>query len=245
MKRLIRAVAPCLLLAGCATSHVLVGTQRPEISPEEVRIYIDPPPQFEKIAILETSSEGSFALTNQQKTNKVIDRLKDEAASLGANGVLIQTIGSAQRGSVVNSFGSASIYGSGGSYTGYGTGFAIAAPVMVKEGAALAIYVPGVPISITPAAEFSPAPISQSIPSPVPSHQAAQADASALPPENGYVRPIMRAQQISTGMGCGQVSLAPTANGGSVFTAMCSSGDAILIDCRGLSCRPAMQGAVR
>lgn len=93
MNNILRVVAFCLLLGGCATSHVLVGTQRPEIDPGLVRIYIDPPTQFEKVAILETSSEGSFALTNQQKTNKVIERLKEEAASLGANGVLIQVSG--------------------------------------------------------------------------------------------------------------------------------------------------------
>lgn len=138
MKGIARAAFLCLALTGCATSHVLVGTQRAPIEPEQVRIYIDPPAQFEKVAILETSSEGSFALTNQQKTNKVIARLKAEAASLGANGVLIQAIGTAQRGSVVNSFGTASAYGN----TAYGSGFAVAAPIMVKEGSALAIYVP-------------------------------------------------------------------------------------------------------
>lgn len=177
MKRLIGAIASCLLLVGCATSHVLVGTQRPEISPEEVRIYIDPPPQFEKVAILETSSEGSFALTSQQKTNKVIERLKEEAASLGANGVLIQAIGSAQRGSVVNSFGTATAYGS----TAYGTGFAVAAPVMVKEGTALAIYVPNTTtynVPVAPAA-VAPAPVPQPVPPAM--HQAPSPQVSPPP----------------------------------------------------------------
>lgn len=186
MNNILRVVAFCLLLGGCATSHVLVGTQRPEIDPGLVRIYIDPPTQFEKVAILETSSEGSFALTNQQKTNKVIERLKEEAASLGANGVLIQGIGSVQRGSVVNSFATANVYGSRGSYTGYGSGFAVAAPVMVKEGTALAIYVPDAmaysapmstvappqpdPAKIAPGPDPQPAPMRQpSSPQPAPS----------------------------------------------------------------------------
>lgn len=124
----------CLIaLTACATSHVLVGTQRPPVPIESVRVYLDPPPQFEKVAILESSSEGSFALTSQQKTNKVLARLKAEAASLGANGILMQGIGTGSRGAVVNTYGNA--YGS--NYVGTG----VAVPVMVKEGTALAIYV--------------------------------------------------------------------------------------------------------
>jgi hypothetical protein len=127
----------CAVLTGCATSSVLVGTQRPEIPVEMVRVYLTPPANFEQVAILESSSEGSFALTAQQKTNKVMERLKEEAASLGANGILIQGIGSASRGAVINNYGNVS----GGSYIGTG----IAVRVMVKEGSAIAIYVPEQP----------------------------------------------------------------------------------------------------
>ncbi len=131
--------ALCLvLLAGCATSHVLVGTQRAPVSPDSVRVYLEPPPKFERIALLESSSEGAaFAFTNQQKTNKVMERLKAEAASLGANGILISGMTSATRGGVVNTFGNAYGNAAGASYVGTG----IVAPVVVKEGSAIAIYV--------------------------------------------------------------------------------------------------------
>lgn len=142
MKGILAALTGLLLLSGCATSHVLVGTQRPPVPVESVRVYLDPPAQFEKVAILESSSEGSFAFTSQQKTNKVVSRLKAEAASLGANGILLQGVGNATRGAVINSFGTAHGYASGNSYNAYGSGMAIAAPIVVKEGAALAIYVP-------------------------------------------------------------------------------------------------------
>lgn len=134
MKTRYGALVLSLILGGCATSSVLVGTQRPEIPVESVRVYLQPPAQYEQVALLESSSEGAmFALSAQQKTNKVIERLKEEAAALGANGILIQGIGSGTRGAVLNSYGSANA----GNYVGTG----IAIPIMVKEGTAIAIYV--------------------------------------------------------------------------------------------------------
>lgn len=127
------SIACLFVLTACATSHVLVGSQRPPVPVESVRVYLDPPQAYENIAILSSSSQGAFAFTSQQKTNKVMERLKEEAASLGANGILIQGIGSSSRGAVVNTFGNS--YGSGF----VGTGVAI--PVMVTEGSAIAIYV--------------------------------------------------------------------------------------------------------
>lgn len=121
------------LLAGCATSHVLVGTRRAPIAPEQVRLYLDPPASFEKVALLESSSEGAIAITSQGKTNAVVARLKKEAASLGANGILLTSMGGATRGAVVT--GTGSTYGS--SFVGTG----VAVPVLVKEGTAIAIYV--------------------------------------------------------------------------------------------------------
>jgi hypothetical protein len=77
-------------IAGCATSHVMIGRARPPISPDQVQIYLHPPStNYEEIALLDTSSKGSFSITAQGKTNAVIDRLKAEAAKLGANGILL------------------------------------------------------------------------------------------------------------------------------------------------------------
>jgi hypothetical protein len=47
-------------LAGCVSSHVLVGTPRPPISPEQVKVYLHPPAKYEEIALLDTSSRASF-----------------------------------------------------------------------------------------------------------------------------------------------------------------------------------------
>lgn len=135
------------LLTACATSHVMVGTQRAPISAEDVRVYLDPPESFEKIALLESSSQGSIAITSQGKINAVVSRLKKEAASLGANGVLLTSMGNASRGGVITTSGAS-----------YGTGFVgtgVAIPAMVKEGGAIAIYVPA-DASQPPAPSTSP-----------------------------------------------------------------------------------------
>ena len=81
------AASLAMLLAACATSHVMLGKARPPISPDEVQIYDRPPPgPYQAIARLDTSSQGSFSFTAQGKTDAVISRLKTEAAKLGANG---------------------------------------------------------------------------------------------------------------------------------------------------------------
>ena len=96
-----------------------------EISPDQVKVYLNPPPQYEQIAILNTSSRGSFTLTAQGKTDKVIERLKDEAAKLGANGILLQSIQDAQSGSIGTGFGSASASGNTATGVGVGSSFGL------------------------------------------------------------------------------------------------------------------------
>jgi len=79
--------------AGCVTSHVLIGNARVPILPDQVQLFLEPPAKrYETVAILNTSSKHSFALTAQGKSDVVIKRLKEEAAALGANGILLQEI---------------------------------------------------------------------------------------------------------------------------------------------------------
>lgn len=127
------SVLAILALTGCASSSVLVGTKRPPIDPSQVRIYLDPPARFEKVAMLDAGSRNSWAITDQGKTNKVMERLKEEAADLGANGILIGGMGDQQVGSV----GSGQAWGYGN--TAYG--FGVSSGVFQKKGAGLAIYV--------------------------------------------------------------------------------------------------------
>lgn len=137
LKVVLGIVATGAMLAACVSSHVIVGTVRPAISPEQVKVYLHPPAQYEEVAILDSSSKASWAITAQGKTDKVIERLKGEAAKLGANGILLQGIGDQAGGSVGSGFASATA--SGHSATGFG--FGSSTTIYHKSGSGLAIYV--------------------------------------------------------------------------------------------------------
>ena len=138
-----------LALAGCATSHVLTGTARAPIAPAQVRIYHRPPPGgCEEIAILETSS-GAFTYGEQNKIDSVLRKLREEAASLGANGVLFQgTADGYGSGGVSVGAGGGRVGGSG--FSGVGVGVNVSP--RQKHAAGIAIHVPNPPpVEVRPA----------------------------------------------------------------------------------------------
>jgi hypothetical protein len=125
-------------LSGCVTSHVIVGKVRPPIAPEDVQLYLHPPgSKYEEVALLESSSKHSFSFTAQGKTNAVIERMKTDAAKLGANGILLDGVSDQAGGSVGSGFGSATIEGN----TAVGVGFGTSKTIFIKSGRGLAIYV--------------------------------------------------------------------------------------------------------
>jgi hypothetical protein len=130
-----------LLLGGCASSHVMIGEARPAISPDQVKLYLHPPEKYEEIAIIDASSRRSIVFTDQQKMNKVIARLKEEAAKVGANGILIQGTGDEQAGEVSTGAGTGTVSG----HSAYGTGIGVSADRIMKTGQGIAIYVPDRP----------------------------------------------------------------------------------------------------
>ena len=84
-----------LLLISChPVSHIVVGKKREATNPTDVKVYLDYPESYEKIALVDAGSNFSFKdpvilFAWQSKMNKALERLKIEAASLGANGILI------------------------------------------------------------------------------------------------------------------------------------------------------------
>ena len=84
-----------LLLISChPVSHIVVGNKREATSPTDVKVYLEYPESYEKIALVDAGSNFSFKdpvilFAWQSKMNKALERLKIEAASLGANGILI------------------------------------------------------------------------------------------------------------------------------------------------------------
>jgi hypothetical protein len=130
------------VLCGCAPStHVLVGQARPPISPDQVKIYSSPPTYYQEIAVLDASSKSAFGTGGQKSVDKVIERLKIEAAKLGANGVILQGFQDAQTGSIGTGAGSSSY--SGNSAVGVGVGGSLG--IYKKTGHGEAIFVPTPP----------------------------------------------------------------------------------------------------
>jgi hypothetical protein len=135
---LLAAALTCAAAACSTSSHVLIGTARPAISAESVRVYYTPPPKYEEIATINASSQGSLALTSQQNMDKAMQRMKAEAAKVGANGILLQTVHDTQSSSIGLGGGGTS-YGPNSS-SGVGVGGSFALTSKVVQG--LAIYVP-------------------------------------------------------------------------------------------------------
>jgi hypothetical protein len=129
-----------LLVTACATtSHVMTGTARTPIDPSQVKIYSTAPADYEEIAVIDATSRSSFSFGDQKKMDAVMQRLKKEAASLGANGVLLQSTGSEYGGGVGTGVGTGVGVGGGG---GISIGTGIFSASENKTGRGLAIYVP-------------------------------------------------------------------------------------------------------
>ncbi|KEZ99009.1 hypothetical protein A11M_0103145 [Xanthomonas vasicola pv. vasculorum NCPPB 895] len=128
------AAATAALLVGCASSSkVMLGQPRAPIDPAQVRVYSNAPVGSVEIAQLESTSAAGFG--TQGQTDAAVQRLKREAAKLGANGVVIVGVGSERSG------GGLSV--GGGSYGGrVGGGLGIGIPTTQKRAAGVAIWVP-------------------------------------------------------------------------------------------------------
>lgn len=125
-------------MTACASSHVLIGTARPSIDADQVKVYLEPPARYETVALLEASDLGANGFSAQSRMNKVINRLKDEAADLGANGILLQGINTEYRGSVGSGYADTAVSGNSATTTG----ISYSSAQVSKVGKAIAIYVP-------------------------------------------------------------------------------------------------------
>jgi hypothetical protein len=113
-----------ILLTGCASgSSIVVGEAREAIDPKQVKLYLEIPETYETIGIVTASSDAGW--TEQGSVDYAVEELKNQAAKIGANGVLIGSTGN-QTSTVVG---------------GYGTGYIYAVPVTAKSVTGKAIYV--------------------------------------------------------------------------------------------------------
>ncbi len=113
------------MLISCASGTAIVtGTTRTAINPENVKLYLEPPPAYEVIALVKASSDAGW--TAQGSQDYAVQELKNQAAKLGANGVLLGSTGTKTSGLV----------------GGYGTGSTYVIPVESEVVSGQAIYVP-------------------------------------------------------------------------------------------------------
>ncbi len=140
LRRLCILASLLAALAACASSDsiVMVGAAHPPISPAEVKIYSHPPPVFEEIALLNSSTSHMFTPGGQKTIDEVIEKLKEQAAKLGANGIILEGFSDRQTGSVGTGVGGGSA--SGNSAVGVGVGGSFG--VYKKNGQGRAIFVP-------------------------------------------------------------------------------------------------------
>lgn len=90
-----------LLLSSCAITNetsLVVGTQRAATSPDRIKLYTKPPAKYEEIAIISADAAHDF-MSKQSLQNIAIENLKKEAAKVGANGILLDNVGSFSTGS--------------------------------------------------------------------------------------------------------------------------------------------------
>ena len=86
-------LAAACLICGCATTRaIIVGQPRLPISPEAVRVYRVPPRHFERIAIINSSAGTNWIFPDRPSMELGISRLREQAAALGANGILLERV---------------------------------------------------------------------------------------------------------------------------------------------------------
>jgi hypothetical protein len=142
MKTLLRvlSITPliCLLCSYASASTFMVGEARPPTDPDRVKVYMEPPRKFDRIAIIRKGSSGSWAFTDQSQVDEAIAKIKVEAAKVGANGILLQVIETNSGGGIGIGIGG---FGFPGRHVAVGGGTSFYAPILHKTVQAEAIYV--------------------------------------------------------------------------------------------------------
>ncbi|MEL0637326.1 MULTISPECIES: hypothetical protein [Marinomonas] len=115
-------IVPFYLL-GCASgSYELTGNKRPAIKPEQVTIFSHKPDfTYERLGKVKASSEKGFS--DAGRLEKAKEELKDQAAKIGANGIILDSISEGSFQSLGTGLGLS--LGTGGLGASIGSGFSL------------------------------------------------------------------------------------------------------------------------
>ncbi len=94
---LLRGAFACI--SGCTTgSAVVTGQERTPIDPATVTLYDEPPTDYEVIGIVEAASDVLFFIFfDKSAIERAFAELKDQAAMIGANGVIDWEVGEIEK----------------------------------------------------------------------------------------------------------------------------------------------------
>ena len=86
IKSILLVITFALCLSGCATgTHIITGASHPKIKSNQVTIYQFAPAKFEIIGIVNSTTPGM----RQSNMDEAVNVLKEQAAEIGANGILL------------------------------------------------------------------------------------------------------------------------------------------------------------
>lgn len=107
-KMLICALFSICLVACASGSAIVVGTKRAPLNPAAVSLYLEAPSSnYEVVAIVSASSDAGW--TDQGSLDYAVQELKNQAARLGANGVLLEATGESTS-TVIGGYGAGNFY---------------------------------------------------------------------------------------------------------------------------------------
>ena len=97
MKAKALLILAAFVLSGCATgSHIITGTARPAISSSDVKLFGAPPEKYEVVGTI----NAYYAIgVGQGATDACVSELKNQAAKIGANGILLGSFSTQAGGS--------------------------------------------------------------------------------------------------------------------------------------------------
>jgi hypothetical protein len=133
----------CLFAVSVAASTIMVGEPRPPTNPASVKVYMEPPSRFDRIAIIRKGS-GGWAFADQGQVDEAIAKIRVEAAKVGANGILLQAVETSSNGGIgigVGGFGGGPFHHHGWHGNSVGVGGSFYAPILHKTVQAEAIFV--------------------------------------------------------------------------------------------------------